>query len=50
MLRYCLVLSCGHNLLSDEPARVGDRDFCSGCGFTMTITDVFLHHDEEAAL
>lgn len=48
MMRYCLLLSCGHNLLSDEPVREGERDFCRGCGFTMTITKVFLYRDEEA--
>lgn len=47
--RYCWQLECGHSLLSDEPALVGDNDYCPGCGMNFPIVDVFVYRDEDVS-
>lgn len=48
MKRWCYVLSCGHSLLADGPALIGDHDFCRGCGMTFEIRDVYVYRDGDA--
>lgn len=49
MKRWCWVLSCMHNILSDDPPAQEERCFCPGCGHTYLVVDSYVHLDEEMA-